>query len=160
MLILGGVAAVIGFFPGERIYDDANHCWIRGQESLGTTGHYDENCTPSYTKLRETHPAGGWPVVGFVLAVALGAAIVCRKPRRAYALAWTIWTGLSALALILVMSDFHSFDNVVIVWPTYVTQFAIGMLLVLVMGATPLVAVFTREPRGSLPVATDRSGSR
>lgn len=160
MLILGVVAAVIGLFPGERIYDDANNCWVRGQESLGTTGHYDDNCTPSYTKLRETHPAGGWPVLGFVLAVAIGAAIVYRTPRRAHAFAWTIWSGLSAVALIFVMFDFHSFDNVVILWPTYVTEFSIGMLLVLVMGATPLVAVFTREPRDSLPVATDRSDSR
>ena len=160
MLAIGLVAAVIGLFPGTRVYDDANDCFGRALAGLATTEHHHDDCTPAYTVLKATQPAGGWPVVGFVLAVALGGAIVYRKPRRAYAFAWTIWSGLSAVALIFVMFDFHLFEHVVILWPTYVTQFAIGMLLVLVMVATPLVAVLTREPRDSLPVATDRSDSR
>jgi hypothetical protein len=160
VLALGLVAAVLGFFPGSRVYDDANNCFGRALASLGMTEPRHDDCTASYTKLKAIQPAGGWPVVGFVLAVALGGAIVHRKPRRAYAFAWTIWTGLIAVALIFVMFDLHIFEHVVILWPTRVVQFAIGTLLVLVMLATPLVALVTREPRDSLPTATDRSGSR
>lgn len=160
VLALGLVAAVIGFFPGERIYDDANNCFGQALASLGVTEHHHDDCTPAYTKLVATQGAGDWPVLGFVLAVALGGAIVYRKPRRSYALAWTIWTGLMAVALIFVMFDLHVFEHVVILWPTHVVQFAIGMLLVLVMIATPVIALVTREPSGSLPTATGRSDSR
>ena len=160
MLALGVVAAVIGFFPGSRVYDDANNCFGQAIASLGMTEHHTSDCTASWTKLVEVQPAGGWPVLGFVLAVALGAAIVYRKPRRAYAFAWTLWTGLMAVALIVVMFDFHIFEHVVILWPTHVVELSLGMLLVLVMIGAPLVALVTREPSGSLPTARDRSDRR
>ena len=53
------------------------------------------------------------------------------------------------------------FDDVVLLWPTYVLRFAAGMLLVLTVLATPIVVIATRErPSDSSAIARRRSRSR
>lgn len=146
--------------PGRRIYADANNCFGYGLASLGMTEHHHVECTPSYTELRGTEEAGGWYAILFAGAVALGAGIVHRKPTRATAFAWVVWTALAAAGAFVLSFELNLFDHVVNLWPTHVLAFAFGMVLVLVLIAAPIIVIATRErATGSSAIARRRSRS-
>lgn len=154
------VIAVVAMLPGRRIYSDTNHCFGNGLASLASTEHHGDSCTPSYTTLERTEPAGGWPAVALAIAIAIGAAILYRKPRRSFAVVFWLWSTLPAVGLVAMTFDLDFFDRVVVLWPEHVLGFAGGMLGVLVIAA-PILAFLTRDPPSdSLPVATGSTDSR
>ena len=160
MLGLCIVIAIVAMLPGRRVYGDANNCFGYAIASLGNTEHHEDHCTPSYTQLERTDPAGGWPAFGTALAVAIGAAILYRKPERKIAMLFSLWSALSCASIIALSLQLDLFDHVVLLWPARVLGFALGMLAILVFAA-PIVALVTREsPSDSLPVARGSTGSR
>lgn len=158
-LVLGlcAIVVVVAKLPGRRVYADANNCAGYGLATLGMTEHRHHECTPSYTKLVRTEPAGGWAAIVFAVAVALGAGIVHRKPTRAKSIAWLVWTVLAAAGTAAMSFDLSFFDDVVLLWPTHVLRFAVGMLLVLTVLATPIIVIASRATDSS---AIARSRSR
>lgn len=159
-LVLGlcVILVVVAKLPGRRVYTDANGC--PGFETLAMTEHRDVECTPSYTKLVRTEPAGGWAAIVLAVAVALGAGIVHLKPTRATAIAWVVWTVLAATGTAAMSFELSFLDDAVLLWPTYVLRFAAGMLLVLTVLATPIIVIATRErATGSSAIARRRSRS-
>ena len=162
MLALCVVVLIFAKLPGRRIYDDANNCFGNGLAELANTESHGGHCTPSYTKLRATEAAGGWRAIFFAVAVALGAGIVHRRPTRANAVGWAIWTVLAGAAVAGLLIDLDFFGDVeVLLWTAHVLTFALGTIFVLVLIATPIVTFATRErPSDSLPAARDSTGSR
>ncbi|MEO6774824.1 MAG: hypothetical protein ABI467_17750 [Kofleriaceae bacterium] len=159
VLALGVVLVAITFLPGRRVYDDANNCLGRAFAGFATTEHRHDDCSPSYTELKATEPAGGWPLVGFAIVVAIGAGLVHRRPRRRYAWAWVASTALAAVALFVTTFELHFFEYVETLWPAAVLDIALGTILVLVLLAAPAAALLSRERAGGLPPA-DRSEDR
>jgi hypothetical protein len=159
VLALCAVVVVVAKLPGRHVYADANNCFGSALASLGTTEHHHDECTPSYTRLLRTEEAGGWAAIVFAVAVALGAGIVHRKPTRAKAVAWIVWTALAGVGAAVMSFELNFFDHVVTLWPTHVLAFALGMLLVFVLIAVPIIAIATRE-RVSDSSAIARSRSR
>jgi hypothetical protein len=154
------VVAVLAMLPGRRVYGDANNCLGYALASLGTTEHHDVACTPSFTRLERTEPAGGWPALGTALAIAIGAALLYSRPDRKIALLFWAWSALSGASIVALSFQLDLFTHVELLWPEHVLGFALGMLAILVFAA-PIVALVTREPAtGSLPVATGSTGSR
>jgi hypothetical protein len=161
-LVLGlcVVIVVVAMLPGRRVYSDANHCLGYALASFGNTEHHQVDCTPSYTTLERTEPAGGWPAIGTALAIAIGAAILYRKPERRIAMLFWLWSALSCASIIALTFQLDLFEHVELLWPAHVIGFALGMLAILVFAA-PVVALVTREkPSDSLPVARGSTGSR
>lgn len=159
VLALCVIVVAVAKLPGRRVYADANDCFANAVASLVTTEHHHEHCTPSYTKLERTEQAGGWAAIVFAVAVALGAGILHRRPTRATAIAWVVWTGLAGVGAAVMSFQLSLFDHVVSLWPTHVLAFALGMLLVFVLLATPVIVIATRE-RVSDSSAIARSRSR
>jgi hypothetical protein len=93
------------------------------------------------------------------VAIALGAGIVYRKPTRAKAILWVVWTALAAAGTAAMSFELSFFDDVVLLWPTYVLRFSAGMLLVFVLIATPIVVIASRA-RASDSSAVARRRSR
>ena len=161
MLVLCVAVLPLALLPGRRILDDANNCGGNGLAALANTESHGGHCTPSYTKVRDTETAGGWRAIIFAIAVALGAGIVENKPRRANAIGWAVWTALAGVLVVGLMVDLDFFSQVEVLWPSRVVSFALGTILVLVLIATPIVVLVTREsPSDSFPVATGSTGSR
>ncbi len=160
MLALCGVIPVVAMLPGHRVYGDANNCFGYALASLGDTEHHVEHCTPSYTKLERTEPAGGWPAIGLAIAIAIGVGVLYRRPRRSTAVLCWLWCMLAAAGTLVLTINFDLFDRVVVLWPEQALAFVFGTIGVLVTVA-PIVAFVTREkPSDSLPVATGSTGSR
>lgn len=160
VLALCVILVVVANLPGRRIYADANNCFGNGLASLGMTESHHFECTPSYTKLARTEPAGGWAAILLALAIALGAGIVHHRPRRITAIAWVVWTVLAAAGTAAMSFHLSLFDHIVTLWPGHVLAFAVGMLFVLVLLATPIIVIATRErPSDSTAIARNRSRS-
>jgi hypothetical protein len=160
VLALCVVVVIVAMLPGQRVYSDANNCFGYALASFGNTEHHQIDCTPSYTKLERTDPAGGWPAIGLVVAIAIGAGVLHRRPRRSTAVLFSLWCLLSAAGVFAMTFQLDLFDHVETLWPEAVLGFAFGMIGVLVLAA-PIVAFITREkPSDSLPVATGSTGNR
>lgn len=157
VLALSIVVAALAFLPGERVYEETNGCFGQALASLGTTEHLHPDCTPAY-RLDRTEPAGGAMVILLVAAIALGAGIVYRRPTRWTAWLWVVWSVAATIGMFMMSFELRLFEHVETLWAAHVLRFALGMIGVLVVIATPVVATFTRErATGSLPSATDRS---
>jgi hypothetical protein len=158
VLALCMVIAFVAKLSGWRIYVDSNNCVGNGLEGLANTESRPHHCTPSYDRLDHTDEAGGWAAIVFVIAVAIGGGIVYLKPTRATAITWVVWTVLAASGAAAMSVHLNLFDDAVELWPSHVLVFAAGVMLVLIVIATPIILIATREtPTGSSAIARRRS---
>lgn len=162
MLALCVVIVILAKLPGRQIYADANHCFGEGLAGLANTEEHAGSCTPSYTKIVRTEPAGGWLAIVLAVSVALPALLVRDRPGRASAIGWAVWTAVVSIVLVVQsLAVLVIFDRGELLWAAHVLAFAAGMMLVLVLLAVPIVVIATRErPSDSLPAARDSTGSR
>ena len=152
---MGAITVILAVLPGRHVYADANNCFA----GLGTRSPTDPARPATRTSYAPRLRAAG-STIPFAVSVALGAGVVHRKPRRATAIGWAVWTALASIVIVLRSIDFLDFfDPVQLTWASHALAFAAGMMLVLVLLAIPIVIAFTREdPTGSLPVATGSTG--
>jgi hypothetical protein len=147
---LGLVLTVVGFLPGQVVYDDANHCFGYALGSLGHTEHHHIDCTSSYTLLRETRLAGGLPLATYVALLLAPAMWLYRTPRARRAWAWIAWGigSLVASAALWLVVDFHLdlFSRTETLWPGLVVQGGILAIQALLLVAMPIAILRSREP--------------
>ena len=143
--VLGVLACVIGLFPGQRVYEDSNDCIGRALGGLAAEHH--STCTSSYDRLVETRLAGGWQLIVLVALIQLFGAVVYRYPRRTSALVWPVWTALWTVAYIALTFQLDLFSHVEVLWPSHVVVMLAGAMLLLIVIATPIVALVSDRTR-------------
>jgi hypothetical protein len=151
--MLGAAGAIVGLFPGERVYDDANNCFGSAIAGLFLHGG-DHGCTASYTKLVAERPAGGLPMVLFVGAIAAYGWLLVRHPRRWVAAAWGLWTAVALVAFFAATFKLDLFSHTETLWATPVAYTLVGAMLLLIFPIAPIVAFASRrDDRADAPSA-------
>ncbi|MGE5181170.1 MAG: hypothetical protein ACM31C_03870 [Acidobacteriota bacterium] len=150
---LAAVLAVVGFFPGERVYDDSNNCL--GRAFAFTTEHHHDDCTPSYDQLTETRNAGGTSLLAGLAIALLPVLVVVREPTRKRAWIWFAATpfALAGGVATMLAIDFRLdlFAHVEVLWPEHVVGAGAALLSVLSTLVLPLVLLFTPKSGSSSP---------
>ena len=143
--LLGIAGALVGLFPGERVYDDANNCFGSAFSSLFSHGGGQHDCTSSYTKLVAERPAGGLPLVVFVGAILMYGWLLATSPGRWAAIGWTLWTAIAGGVFVAATFKLELFSQTETLWATPVTYTLIGAMLVLIFPIAPLVAFTSKR---------------
>jgi hypothetical protein len=148
--MLGAVTAVIAQLPGERVYDDEANCFGNGLVGIFTTEHHSTACTPSYTRLAVTRPAGGIPLALCLVIMLTPAFAVWRSPTRRAALRWIAWTVLSSLACSVAMFavEFHLdiFMRTIEEWPQQAVFAMTAATIALLLVVLPLILATSKLP--------------
>jgi hypothetical protein len=148
---LGVALVAVGWFPGHAIYDDANNCFGHALGALGHTEHHNVDCTSSYTELRETRLAGGWPLATYVVLLLAPAIVLYRDPRARRAWWWIVWNigALAAAFALWIVVDFRVelFSSTQTLWPAHVVQAGVLVIQALVFVALPILLLCAPPPR-------------
>jgi len=135
VIALCGVAMILAWFPGVRVYREANDCFGHALGQLfsahGGGGH--STCESRYV-LEGTKLAGSWKTMLALAPVVLGGFAMRRWPRPLIAWACTLPTlVLLVIALLLTFDvQIFSLDHEVPMWPTYVIA-VIAAIIALIM---------------------------
>lgn len=146
VLVLCGVAVVVGFIPGVDVYEDKNDC-IGQAFSRAFSWHGSSDSAPCVRNdvLLRTEAAGGLPLVIALLPVALGALVVRRWPRLWIAALWPFVLVGSIAIFFAFTFDLDLFSPIREVprWPATLTAYtagAIAVVLLAVLIGVPIVA--------------------
>lgn len=102
---------------------------------------------------------GGWLILFLGLALA-PAAIVYRDPRRRWAWIWAAWTVPSGFLVLAVSFGISLFQHAVPLWPAQVVRFGVGIILVLLVIAVPIIALLSRGSDDAAPTHLPRARIR
>jgi len=140
---LAMVIAIVGFFPGTRIYEDVNEnveCWSQS----GWRGA----CPRSYTLLRATRDSGGAMLLVCLAFMLAPATLAYADPRGRSRLFWFGWSGVAIVVggfTLYVLGFDAYFDHAVVLWPRQVVTLGLSALVALVGLVLPIVVVTARE---------------
>jgi len=147
VLVLCGLAVVVGFIPGVDVYEDKNDC-IGHAFARAFSWHGGGDRTPCVRNdvLLRTVAAGGWPLVLSLAWVALGAVALRRWPRLWIAALWPLVMIISATVFFAFTFELDLFSPIREVprWPATLLAFLVGtiaLILVAVLIVTPIVGV-------------------
>ena len=145
VIVVCGLAMVIGLLPGTEIYRDANDCFGHALGSLFSAHGGGGHCEAHY-KLIGTRPAGGGELILALTPVVLGGLAVRRWPRPLVAGLWPV--GAFVLLVIGVVItfdlDLFSLEHKVPLWPSYVVSALLGLIALVMMVlvvAMPIIGI-------------------
>lgn len=162
VIVVCGLAMVIGLLPGTKIYRDANDCFGHALGSLFSAHGGGGHCEPHY-KLIGTKPAGGFDLVVALIPLVLGGLAVRRWPRPLVAGLWPVGAFVLLVigAIVTLDFDIFSLERKVPLWPSYVVSGLLGLIalimLVLII-AMPIISIHRalarrRAAREAFPAA-------
>lgn len=145
VLVLCGLAVIVGFIPGIDIYEDKNDC-VGHALARAFSWHAGGDRSPCVRNdvLLRTEAAGGWPLVLSLAWVALGAVAVRRWPRLWIAALWPLVMIVSGTIFVAFTFELDLFSPIREVprWPATLLAFLVGtiaLVLVTVLIVTPIV---------------------
>ncbi len=143
--------AVLGFFPGERVYDDSNNCFGNAFGSLFTVEHHRaDDCTPRYEQLVATRDAGGTSLLAGLAIALVPLLVAVPRPTRRRAWIWFAATPFAFAAGIAAMLaiDFRLdlFSHVEVLWPEHAIGAGAALLAIISTLVLPIVLLVTRKP--------------
>ena len=153
---LACVLLAVGWLPGPRVYEDLNRCFATTLAALGNTEHRLTSCTPAFTFLHATYPAGGELRLALYLLVVLAPAWpVYRDPDARNAWAWfaaaIAGSVVSGNLLCWLELDFDFLSRTVTLWPARVVELGVATIQVLLLLGLPVMIARHRPAR--VPIA-------
>lgn len=146
VLVLCGIAAIVGFIPGVDVYEDKNDCI--GHAFARAFSWHGGDRTPCVRNdvLLRTEAAGGWALVLSLAWIALGAVALRRWPRLWVAALWPLVMIVSAAIFFALTFELDLFSPIREVprWPVTLLAFLVGtiaLILVTVLVVTPIVGI-------------------
>ena len=147
VIVLCGLAMIVGLLPGMKVYKDANDCFGHALGRLFSAhgGGGGSTCESHYVLIR-TERAGGWELMLALLPVVLGGLAVRRWPRPLIAGLWPLGAFVLLAIGVIVTFDLEIFslERKVAMWPTVVVSVLLGfvaLIMLIVFVAMPIVGV-------------------
>lgn len=142
--VLGVAAAILGFVPSVDVYEDSSDCFGRALSSLfamhGGAGACESTWEPVATRSAAEQPA---EMAAYFLTLVAPGLVVWRRPRAAYALAWTLFAMVATFAMIVLTFELFGGWGVRTVerWPAQLYGAVSSALLIELIVVIPLACV-------------------
>lgn len=147
VIVLCGIAVVVGFIPGVDIYEDKNDCIGQAfARAFSWHGGGDRSPCVRNDVLLRTEAAGGWTLVLALLPIALGGLVLRRWPRLWIAALWPLVMIGSAAIFLAVKFELDLFSPIREVprWPATLLGLVVGaivVVLLVVLIVVPIVGI-------------------